>query len=214
MKTKLIFLAMLLNCSLAFSASFKCSEVKTRVESLICMNEYVSSMDETMSSLYSSLVKNYSDARAVKQWQKNWLNKRNACEDAKCLNDLYRRRVADLELALAANSTTRKWTGSYTRYINGKKDTDSADLLLIALDNSKVIVEGTSIWVGNVKTGNVNMGEMQGVGVLNGSILQEAVTDGLCSANLILTINNTLAVVGESGCGGMNVTFNGEYLRN
>jgi hypothetical protein len=68
--------------------------------------------------------------------------------------------------------------------------------------------------VGNATTGNVNVGQLQGVGTLVGSILQETVAEELCSAKLILTINNTLAIVGESGCGGMNVTFNGEYRRN
>jgi hypothetical protein len=127
---------------------------------------------------------------------------------------LYRRRVAIIELALAANSSTRQWTGTYTRYVNGKKDSDSAELLLIGLDKSKIWVEGSSIWVGNAQTGYVNMGEMQGIGVLKGAILQEAAPGELCSANLILTLYKTLAVVNESGCGGMNVTFNGEYVRN
>jgi uncharacterized protein len=214
MKSKIFLLVLLLHCSGAFAAAFKCAEAKTKIENLICKNESISSLDEKTSSLYSSLIKNYSDASAIKLWQKNWLIQRNACGDEKCLAELYRQRISHLELALTASPAARKWTGNYTRYVSGKKDSDSSEVLLIALDKNKILVEGSSIWVGNATTGNVNVAQLQGVGVLNGSILQETVAEELCSAKLILTINNTLAIIGESGCGGMNVTFNGEYRRN
>ena len=166
-----------------------------------------------MASLYYSLTKIYYDTKAVKSWQKNWLSERNHCKDTKCLEDAYKRRIELLKAALTADSSTRKWTGLYSRYINKKKDPDSAEIILIALDNSKIFVEGSSIWIGNLNTGNVNTGEMRGIGELRGSVLGESVKDELCSAKLILTANNTLVVEGESGCGGMNVTFNGEYFK-
>lgn len=214
MKSKIFLLFLLLHCSGTYAAAFKCAEAKTKVENLICKNESISSLDEKTRSLHSSLIKTYSDASAIKLWQKNWLIHRNACADEKCLTDLYRQRISHLELALTASTVSRKWTGNYTRYVNGKKDSDSSEVLLIALDKNKILVEGSSSWVGNATTGNVNVGQLQGVGTLVGSILQETVAEELCSAKLILTINNTLAIVGESGCGGMNVTFNGEYRRN
>ena len=170
-------------------------------------------LDENMASLYASLIKTYSDSKAIKSWQRTWLNERNNCKDKRCLEETYGNRISLLKSALTADNTTKKWTGFYSRHINKKKDTDNSEIILIALENSKIYVEGSAIWIGNVKTGNVNLGELRGIGELRGSVLSEVVKDELCSAKFILTANNTLLVDGESGCGGMNVTFNGEYWK-
>ena len=208
-----IFIFSVLISQSSRAASFNCVLANTNVEKAICQIDSISTLDENMASLYSSITKIYSDTKAIKSWQKNWLSERNYCKDTRCLEDSYKRRIELLKAALTADSSTRKWTGFYSRYINKKKDPDSADIILIALDNSKIYVEGSSIWIGNVKTGNVNTGEMRGLGELRGSVLGESVKDELCSARLILTANNTLVVEGESGCGGMNVTFKGEYFK-
>ena len=213
-KNLLLFFFLILSYDFLHAASFNCDLAKSNVEKMICDSPTLSLQDENMGSLYSSLIKIYSNAIPIRIWQKSWLIGRNDCKDSKCLEDAYIKRIAILKSALAADAATKKWTGYYSRYINKSKDTDSSNILLVALDNSKVFVEGHSIWVGNVKTGNVNLGEIIGIGNLKGSVVTESVKDEFCSSRLILTANNSLLVDGEqSGCGGMNVTFKGEYFK-
>ena len=213
LKRKISFIFLLLFSQCLLAASFKCELAKTSVEKAICASDNISVLDENMASLYTSLIKIYVDSKAIKSWQKIWLNERNSCKNSKCLEETYRERISLLKSALTADAATKKWTGIYSRHINRKKDTNNSEIVLIALDNSKIYVEGSAFWIGNVKTGNVNVGELRGIGELKGSVLSELVKDELCSAKFILTANNTLLVDGETGCGGMNVTFNGEYWK-
>ena len=213
-KNLLTFAFSLFCCDFLLAASFNCDLAKSSVEKMICRSPSLSVQDENMGSLYSTLIKTYSDSSPIRTWQKYWLTERNECKDTKCLEDVYAKRISLLKAALTADAATKKWTGYYSRYINKIKDTDSSNILLIALDNSKIFVQGYAIWVGNVKTGNVNTGELSGIGELKGSIVTESVKDELCSTRFILTANNTLLVDGEQiGCGGMNVTFKGEYFK-
>ena len=213
MKNKLSVIVLLLTCKIALSASFNCELAKTSVEKMICLSNNLSILDKDMAARYSSLTKIYTDSKAIRSWQRNWLRERNYCKDIECLDDSYKQRISLLQSALSTDSLTKKWTGQYYRYVDNKKDTNTSEILLIAVNNSKVYIDGSAIWIGNIKTGNVNVGQLQGIGEVKGSVLSEKVEGELCSAKITLTANNILLVDGESGCGGMNVTFNGEYRK-
>jgi len=170
-------------------------------------------LDDTMGALYASLTSTYSDAQALKWGQKSWLLERNACQNAQCLEVAYTQRIAFLQSALSADPELRKWTGNYVRYTNGKKDANSAVINVIALNASRFHIDGTSVWVSPGKSGTAHTGALRGFGELKGAVISETVKNELCSAKLRLTAPGTLRVEGEAGCGGMNVTFNGEYRR-
>ena len=138
MKNPLLFIFLILSCDFLHAASFNCDLSKSNVEKMICRSPALSVQDENMSSLYSSLIKIYSDASPIRTWQKYWLTERNECKDTKCLEDVYAKRISLLKAALTADAATKKWTGYYSRYINKIKDTDSSNILLIMSSNTLV----------------------------------------------------------------------------
>jgi hypothetical protein len=77
--------------------------------------------------------------------------------------------------------------------------------------NNRVYASGPAVWNGPAAShGQVNVGEIQGIGMLDG---RKAVFDlDGCAATLALE-DKGLEVEDESGCGGLNVTFKGTYRR-
>ena len=88
---------------------------------------------------------------------------------------------------------------------------DPASITLIGLNGNRILASGNALWEGpNAANGQVHTGEIDGIGSLRGT---QAVfeLDG-CSATLVLEAQG-LAVLEESGCGGLNVSFVGRYRR-
>jgi len=55
------------------------------------------------------------------------------------------------------------------------------------------------------------MGEVEGVALLENN--QAYVKDESCEMTLVFPSKTALIVENETGCGGLNVTFNGEYRK-
>lgn len=100
--------------------------------------------------------------------------------------------------------------GHYERYHNDQLDTDTAFIDLTKVDSNTYELSGTSVWVGDPSSGLVNLGEIAGVVRLKGNQIDYGV-DG-CTLKIVLD-QDTLVVSKDKGCGGLNVSFNGTYLK-
>ncbi|PAT66683.1 hypothetical protein CKA27_17655 [Vibrio coralliilyticus] len=98
----------------------------------------------------------------------------------------------------------------YERYHNGQFDTDAAFIDITAVGPNQYQVSGTAISVADASAGLVNVGEINGVVTVTGHQLHYDV-DG-CTLHLLLD-QNTLVVSHDNGCGGLNVSFNGTYVK-
>ena len=101
--------------------------------------------------------------------------------------------------------------GKYERYVNEQLDSNSAFIDLIKIDSNRYKLSGTSSWVGEPTSGLINVGEIDGVVTLNNNQIQYDI-DG-CKL-LINLEHNSLVVSGDNGCGGLNVSFNGLYVKS
>lgn len=199
----------------AMAASFDCAKATSAQEKLICGAADISQLDERGAGLYAAALVATPDKNLVKTWQRDWLRgSRNACADAECLRrvmSLHNRELEEFARVAAAGPTV---SGLYERRVRGRPDRHSAQLMLVALDGNRVRVQGNAIWVGNAATGSVHTGEIDGLArAVGGAKLR--FDDAYCHLE-ISTGRNSLTVAEAAGsqCGGMNVTFAGEYRKS
>lgn len=114
-----------------------------------------------------------------------------------------------------ADDPADKLSGTYRRMFQDRFDTNTATLEIQLLKDGRVRVFGDSTWVGNAKTGNVNVGGTDGVASLRGNTLIFKSGDGEDDCGFRITFGaNALTVSDESGaCGGLNVSFGGTYRK-
>lgn len=197
----------------AFGQSFDCTAAHSKMEKIICSDESLSKADELLSVAFKRAKTVSPDKSIILKWQRSWLKSYavSDCDDASCLLSEYLKRIGLLNDVVSVTDDAGAWSGNYDRYTQGREDPDSASLMLVGLSGGRVYLEGTSIWQGpNAKNGQVNVGEIEGVG----SIAEERLrfdSDG-CSAEVLL-VESGIVVENESGCGGMNVTFDGTYRK-
>jgi uncharacterized protein len=97
LKTGLI-IAILLVPSLVLGASFDCRKAGSEVEKLICADQSLSQLDETLSKIYRKAMRSASDPESLKLEQTKWLREeRDRCADKSCLEKVYHNRLAALE---------------------------------------------------------------------------------------------------------------------
>lgn len=78
----------------AGAASFDCKRARGTVETTICADAGLSTLDEQLSAAYARALKADPNAKAA---QLAWLKTRNACADAACLRQAYTARIAALQ---------------------------------------------------------------------------------------------------------------------
>jgi len=90
--------------ALAAGPSFDCSKVqKGSIEELICKNEGLSDLDRKMTTVYAEAIKKAINEHppVLKAEQRGWLKGRNDCwksaDKRKCVDQSYRRRIAELQ---------------------------------------------------------------------------------------------------------------------
>ena len=199
--------------SLAGAASFDCAKARAPMEKLICSDPGLSTLDEQLNAAYKEAITRSNARPQITQWQRDWLKSYEVtqCKDARCLGKEFTHRIALLQSIAPATNPSAQWNGMYTRYHNGKPDKDSASLSIVGLQDQRVYVAGDAVWYGpNAANGQVNVGEIRGVGTLRNGLLAYD-SDG-CTATLALQ-RGGLAVKEDDGCGGMHVTFMGDYRR-
>ena len=199
----------------SYGASFDCSKASTSVEKTICADPQLSDLDELLMASYKKALSNTSGAAPLKMEQKDWLKSvRDMCQDKECLKKAYTSRLATLNDSVASSSKPFAISGEYERYYHGKPDYHSSSITLRELGNGQVHVEGNATWVGNAATGNVNVGELDGTFVLDGSkILYTDGGDEACKLTISLIKNGMDVSDDNMRCGGHNVTFNGQYRK-
>jgi uncharacterized protein len=196
-----------ISCS-AHSASFNCFKATTWVENTICSNTQLSDLDELLVSSYKKSMSRVADKKTLKLEQQQWLKStRDICKDVECLKNAYTSRISELNEMVATNKNIFSITGNYQRYYRGKPDKDRAELSIQKLQNGQIQVKGQSIWRNDI---TFNTGEVEGVAMLEEN--QVRISDGGCGLTVIF-FQNALTVENETGCGGLNVTFNGQYRK-
>ncbi len=191
------------------AASFDCQKASTFVEKAVCQDPVLSALDEKLSSAFDFALSNSSNPKALKKQEMNWLKtKRNTCQNNACLEKVYSQRIVELSQTDSSNVGI---SGQYERYDeNGRPDSQAASVTVFSLGKGKVKIVGSATWVGDVSTGNVHTGSIEGTFVLRGDQLNYQDENG-CQFILLfgknaLTINND-----NNQCGGANVSFNGYY---
>lgn len=198
----------------ASAASFDCQKARSMTEKAICANPDLSKLDEELNSAYQRAISVAPDSSIVVQWQREWLKREvQVCKQSSCLKNAFSSRLALLQRVApkGTGTATAAWNGAYIRYSNGKIDRDSASITLIGLNGEDVYIFGKALWYGaNWKIGQINDGEIDGIGKFNQGHIKFDI-DG-CNGEMS-RIGKTLVIENESGCGGLNVTFNGRYLQ-
>ena len=208
-------LSIILICSFPFGASpasFDCQKTQSKIEKLICADPDLSKLDERLNSAYQRVLSAVPNRSIVIQWQREWLKSEvQVCTELSCLKNAFSLRLALLQRVSSQDADTAIWNGAYIRYLNGKIDQDSASVTLIGLTGEDVYIFGDALWHGaNWKIGQINDGQIDGIGKVNHGRIKFNF-DG-CNGEMSL-IGKTLLIEHESGCGGLNVTFNGKYRR-
>ena len=107
-------------------------------------------------------------------------------------------------------------SGQYRRVDRrGRFDRDSATLNAWLLKDGQVRVAGDSSWVGNETTGNVNVGNVDGIFALQGNKLFFKGGDGDDDCQFTIMFGGDSLQIREDNlkCGGLNVSFDGRYRR-
>ncbi len=122
-------------------------------------------------------------------------------------------RAIDGKQIPAANANDRI-SGEYST-IDKRGDRNSSMLDVWLLKDGQVRVKGNSTWVGNARTGNVNVGEVDGIFELQGSKLLFKDGDGDDDCRFTITFGvDSLTVTNDNlRCGGLNVSFDGKYRK-
>ena len=127
----------------------------------------------------------------------------------------FRAWAIDGKLVPAANAHD-PLNGEYRR-VNprGRFDRDSSYLDVWLLRDGQLRVAGYSSWVGSTRTGNVNVGQGDGIFKLQGTKVYFQYGDGNDDCRFTITFGvDSLTVTEDNGkCGGINVSFDGKYRK-
>lgn len=81
----------------AQAASFDCGKASTKSEKIICGDDELSKLDETLSNLYRQVIERNIDRQEIVKEQKAWLkDERNVCQDASCMKRAYEARTREV----------------------------------------------------------------------------------------------------------------------
>ena len=90
-------------CALAAPPTFDCDKVSATIEKLICMNDDLATLDRELSRVYAESLRRSakSGQGELGEEQASWIKTRNDCwksrEQARCVQDSYRTRIAELQ---------------------------------------------------------------------------------------------------------------------
>jgi hypothetical protein len=122
-----------------------------------------------------------------------------------------------LPFQLQALLPTDHVTGHYEmgNYLD-KKTSTGAELDILLLDNGRLRIQGDALWLNPAKNGSVHTGDVNGTAKLEGdkAYYIESSDDPDSCRFTIWFSNRTITVTDDNmKCGGMNVTFEGTYVR-
>lgn len=105
MYIRFIGVALLVISSQLQATSFDCAKATTLVESAICSDPELSSLDDSLAALYTQVLGQSSFATKAKDSQRDWLKKRNKCKSEKCLKGAYQERLKELRTPTTSQPT-------------------------------------------------------------------------------------------------------------
>jgi uncharacterized protein len=81
------------------AASFDCEKAASKIEKLVCADDELSKLDETLSKTYQqALARSGDDKQQEIEEQRKWLKTNHAiCEDVACIKERYLKRIHDLD---------------------------------------------------------------------------------------------------------------------
>lgn len=79
------------------AASFDCVKAKTKIDKIICTDDVISKLDDELNSVYRLSLQNKNQAALIVQAQKQWLKKRNRCQDSACIKSMYLSRINEFK---------------------------------------------------------------------------------------------------------------------
>lgn len=206
--TKIALLALALAAPLASAASFDCAKASSAVEKMVCANPDLSRLDEQLNGAYRRAVERVGDRPAMRAWQRAWLRSHTLadCKDAACVKLAYGARIKLLDAAVKS-----PWNGHYVRQYQGKADSNTSEIVLVASGKDSVLGEGSTMWLGpNAANGQVHVGEFSAEGGFTGANLifetDECHVSATRKGGLLKVEDNNL-------CGGNSATFTGDYRR-
>ena len=83
------------------AASFDCGKAASEVEKLICGDDELSKLDESLNKAYLQALKRTDIKEQTIKSQRQWLkNERNACQNAECIKKAYETRIKELRLSV------------------------------------------------------------------------------------------------------------------
>jgi uncharacterized protein len=210
----LIIIGFLIVSVNTYSASFNCAKASTWSEKVTCSDHQLSKLDELLMSSYEKALSSTSHKTSLKAAQRKWLESiRNICQDTACLKSDYSSRIAELNDLVATTPKIFSLSGKYERYYKGKPDKDSAIITVRELAEGQIYVEGIAEWVGNAKSGNVNLGELEGgLFPLEGNNVIHY-KDGSCKVTITFSQKALIVSNDNLYCGGLNVTFDDQYIK-
>jgi len=85
--------------SVIHAASFDCSKATSEVEKLICGNDELSKLDESLNKAYLQALEWKDIKNRIIKDQRQWLKVRNACKNAERLKHAYEARIKELGLS-------------------------------------------------------------------------------------------------------------------
>jgi uncharacterized protein len=189
----------------AIAASFDCSKAATPVEHAVCANARLSRLDEQLAQAYRKAIAG-AQADSIRHAQRDWMRTRDACASDACLEQAYAQRLAALQASPA--TAMHDVGGTYERTGSGDH---SAELTIARAADGRLHVSGNAQWVGNAEIGNVHTGEVDGTFALEGDRLHYD-AEG-CRFTLTFTRDGLAVSDDNAACGGMNVTFDGAYVK-
>lgn len=94
-----IIFSLLFLLTTAQAASFDCAKAKTEVEKLICSNDELSKLDESLSEAYLRALNRTDIKQQTIKSQRQWLKyERNVCQNVECIKNAYETRIKELGL--------------------------------------------------------------------------------------------------------------------
>lgn len=83
--------------SVIFAASFDCGKATSEIEKLICSNDELSKLDESLNEAYLRALNRTDIKQQTIKSQRQWLeNERNVCQNVECIKSAYETRIKEL----------------------------------------------------------------------------------------------------------------------
>jgi uncharacterized protein len=83
--------------SVIFAASFDCGKATSEIEKLICSNDELSKLDESLNEAYLRALNRTDIKEQTIESQRQWLkNERNVCQNVGCIKSAYETRIKEL----------------------------------------------------------------------------------------------------------------------